>query len=102
MNYKQRCILKLILGIIFVIIGVISLRYSVINKFLIAASVLIISTGAVLGRSALRGLMCSAIFDKKKDKELKKLEEMYSYGEIPQEEYLEIKIKLLNAEYDDR
>ncbi|MCH5206273.1 MAG: hypothetical protein J1F09_04910 [Oscillospiraceae bacterium] len=46
--------------------------------------------------------MCSAIFDKKKDKELKKLEEMYSYGEIPQEEYLEIKIKLLNAEYDDR
>ena len=78
------------------------MRYSVINKFLIAASVLIISTGAVLGKSALRGIMCSEIFDKKINKELEKLEEMYSRGEIPQEEYLEIKIKLLNAEYDDR
>ena len=106
MNYKQRCIRGVIIGIVLVAVGflcgLLSTIFGMRNKFLIVLAFAFSIMGAFFGRRSLRGLMAIVAFDRAKEKELEKLETLFSAGSISQEEYYSRKIGILSAEYDDR
>ncbi len=99
---KRRCIIGIVVGLILVVIGFVCLYYW--RKgigFLVYPTFVFILAGVFIGRRSSRRLTHIWIFNKKKEKELEKLEAIYSGGGILQEEYFAKKIALLNAEYGD-
>lgn len=105
MNYKQRCIRGVIIGLILVAAGLLCGLLSAVsgskNTFLIAFALIFSIAGVIFGRRSLRGLMAIAVFGRVKAKELEKLEAIFSGGGISQEDYYARKIEILNAEYGD-
>lgn len=99
---KRRCIIGIVVGLILVAIGFVCLYYWRMGiGFLVYPFVIFVVVGVVIGRRSSRRLFYIGIFNKKKEKELEKLEAIYSGGGISQEEYFAKKIALLNAEYGD-
>lgn len=103
MNYKQRCKLELIIGLILIAASIVCIPFmdNGRNAVLTAFGFIFAISGAVIGRRSLRGLICIAAFNRRKSKELEKLEAIFSGGGISQEEYFTRKVKLLNSEYGD-
>lgn len=100
---KRRCIIGVIVGLVLCAIGVCcAIILGSKNSYLVYLGIVFTIAGAFVGRRSLRGLICIAIFNSRKSKELAKLEELYSCGGISQEDYYSQKIALLNAEYGDR
>ncbi len=101
---KRRCIIGAVVGIVLCAVGVFCGCYGSFgmrNVFLVCLGLVLTAAGAFIGRWSLRGLIGVAVFNRKKEKELEKLEAIYSGGGISQEEYFAKKIALLNAEYGD-
>ncbi len=104
MNFKKRCILGLVIGLILAVgayfCGMFgTMRYKIV---LIVLAIVFAIVGADFGRRSIRGLIRVAVFNRNKSKELEKLEAIFSGGGISHEEYYARKIQLLNAEYNDR
>lgn len=101
MNYKKRCILGVIIGLVLVAIGFCCMMFGMEkNRLLLILAFVFTIVGAGFGRRSIKGLICVAVFNRSKSKELEKLEAIFSGGGISQEEYYARKIQLLNAEYD--
>ena len=98
----RRCVIGIVVGLVLVIIGFICLYYWRTGiGFLVYPTVILIGVGVFIGRRSSRRLSHIWIFNKKKEKELEKLEALFSGGAISQEDYFAQKIALLNAEYGD-
>lgn len=102
MNYKQRCIRNIIIGIVLMIVGALCIIFGMKSKFFVVMAFVFTIVGGVLGRYSFRRYFAASSFDRAKEKELEKLETLFSSGGISQEEYYALKIEILSAEFDDR
>lgn len=102
MDFKQRCIRGIFIGIALMIVGVLCIIFGGNSKFFIVLAFALVIGGGVFGRYSFRRYVAANNFEREKEKDLERLETMFSAGSISQEEYYALKIGILNAEYDDR
>lgn len=101
MDFKQRCIRGIFIGIALGMVGILCMIFGGRSKFFVVLAFALVIVGGVLGRYSFRRYLAANAFEREKEKELKRLETLFSAGNISQEEYYALKIGILNSEYDD-
>ena len=101
MDFKQRCIRGIFIGIALGIVGVLCMIFGSRSQFFVVLAFALVIAGGVLGRYSFRRYLAANNFEREKEKDLERLEALFSAGSISQEEYYALKIEILNAEYDD-